>query len=122
MPIESIVPHIQWHGEIDLDVSTLFCPGINLSFPCQEIIKVLQSSKRYLDLKEIAELTGLNYKTLRMTLSRMHEADLIVRPFRGMYTTLEHYAESQKNGGTKSPLVGLGSSSKEFCTWCNCYN
>jgi hypothetical protein len=96
MPIESNAPHIQWHGEIDLDVSTLFGPGINLSFPRQEIIKALQSSKRTLDLKEIAEKTGLNYKTLRMSLSRMHEAGLIARPFRGRYTTLEHYAESQK--------------------------
>ena len=96
VPIESIAPHIQWHGEIDLDVSTLFGPGINLSFPRQEIIKVLQSSKRYLDLKEIAELTGLNYKTLRMTLSRMHEVGLIAHPYRGSYTTLEHYAESKK--------------------------
>ena len=96
VPIESIAPHIQWHGEIDLDVSTLFGPGINLSFPRQEIIKALQSSKRYLDLKEIAEKTGLNYKTLRMTLSRMHEAGLIAHPYRGRYTTLEHYAESQK--------------------------
>jgi len=95
-PIESIAPHIQWHGEIALDVSTLFGPGINLSFPRQEIIKVLQSSKRYLDLKEIAELTGLNYKTLRMTLSRMHEAGLIAHPYRGSYTTPERYAESQK--------------------------
>ena len=96
VPIESIAPHIQWHGEINLDVSTLFGPGINLSFPRQEIIKALQSSKRNLDLKEIAEKTGLNYKTLRMTFSRMHEAGLIAHPFRGMYTTLEQDAESKK--------------------------
>jgi hypothetical protein len=31
-----------------------------------------------------------------MTLSRMHEAGLIARPFRGMYTTLEQDAESKK--------------------------
>ncbi|HWZ20569.1 MAG TPA: AAA family ATPase, partial [Ktedonobacteraceae bacterium] len=96
VPIESIAPHIQWHGEINLDVSTLFGPGINLSFPRQEIINALQSSSRSLELKEIAEKTGLNYKTLRMTLSRMHEAGLIAHPYRGMYTTLEHYAESKK--------------------------
>ncbi len=96
VPIESIAPHIQWLGEIDLDVSTLTGPGINLSFPRQEIIKALQSSSRNLEVKEIAEITGLNYKTLRMTLSRMHEAGLIAHPFRGMYTTLEHYAESKK--------------------------
>jgi DeoR/GlpR family transcriptional regulator of sugar metabolism len=75
MPNESNAPHIQWLGEI---------------------IKALQSSKRYLDVKEIAEKTGLNYKTLRMTLSRMHEAGLIAHPYRGTYTTLEHYAESNK--------------------------
>jgi archaellum biogenesis ATPase FlaH len=96
VPGESNAPHIQWYGEINLDVSTLSGPGINLSFPRQEIIKALQSSERSLDVKEIAEKTGLNYRTLRMTLSRMHEAGLIAHPFRGMYTTLEHYAESQK--------------------------
>jgi DNA-binding transcriptional regulator PaaX len=47
-------------------------------------------------LKEIAEKTGLNYKTLRMTVSRMHEAGLIAWPFRGKYTTLEQDAESKK--------------------------
>jgi tRNA U34 5-methylaminomethyl-2-thiouridine-forming methyltransferase MnmC len=96
VPGESMAPHIQWFGEIDLDVSTLTGPGINLSFPRQEIIKALQSSKTYLEIKEISEKTGLNYRTLRMTLSRMHEAGLIAHPYRGMYTTLEHYAESQK--------------------------
>ena len=96
VPDKSNAPYIQWLGEINLDVSTLTDPGINLSFSRQEIIKVLQSSARNLDLKEIAEKTGLNYKTLRMTLSRMHEAGLISHPFRGMYTTLEHYAESKK--------------------------
>jgi hypothetical protein len=96
VPVEINTPHIQWFGEINLDVSTLSGPGINLSFPRQEIIKALESSKRNLDLKEIAEKTGLNYKTLRMTLSRMHEAGLIAHPYRGMYTTLEHYAESKK--------------------------
>ena len=96
MPLESIAPHIQWFGEIDLDVSTLTGPGINLSFPRQEIIKALQSSQRYLDLKEIAEITGLNYKSLRMTVSRMHAAGLIARPFHGKYTTLVQDAKSKK--------------------------
>ncbi len=96
VPNESIVPHIQWLGEINLDISTLTGPGINLSFPRQEIIKALQSSEFTLDLKEIAEKTGLNYKTLRMTVSRMHEAGLIAHPFRGKYTTLEQDAASKK--------------------------
>src|SRR5206468_1232168 len=69
---------------------------INLSFPRQEIIKVLQEATRSLELKEIAEKTGQNYRTLRMTLSRMVEAGLIAHPFRGMYTTLERDAESKK--------------------------
>ena len=47
-------------------------------------------------MKEIAEKTGLNYKTLRMTVSRMHEAGLIAHPFRGRYTTLEQDAASKK--------------------------
>ncbi len=93
---QSITPHIQWLGEINLDISTLIGPGINLSFPRQEIIKALQSSQSTLDLKEIAEKTGLNYKSLRMTVSRMHEAGLIAHPFRGRYTTLEQDAESKK--------------------------
>ena len=89
---ESAAPHIQWLGENNLDISTLIGPGINLSFSRQEIIKALQGSKRALDLKEIAEITGLNYKTLRMTLSRMHEAGLIARPYRGKYSTFEQEA------------------------------
>ena len=47
-------------------------------------------------MKEIAEKNGLNYKSLRMTVSRMHEAGLIAHPFRGRYTTLEQDAESKK--------------------------
>ncbi|HXZ03374.1 MAG TPA: ArsR family transcriptional regulator, partial [Ktedonobacteraceae bacterium] len=94
VPGDNTAPHIQWFGEIDLDVSTLTGLGINLSFPRQEIIKALQNSMKYLEIREIAEITGLNYKTLRMTLSRMHEAGLIAHPYRGTYTTLEHFAES----------------------------
>jgi hypothetical protein len=93
---ENGFPYIEWLGEISLDISTLIGPGINLSFPRQEIIKVLKEASLSLDLKEIAEKTGLNYKTLRMTVSRMHEAGLIARPFRGMYTTLEQDAERKK--------------------------
>jgi DeoR/GlpR family transcriptional regulator of sugar metabolism len=77
-------------------INSLSGPGINLSFSRQEIIKALQSSQRSLDVKEIAEKTGLNYKTLRMTLSRMHEAGLIAHPFRGRYTTLEQDAANKK--------------------------
>ena len=93
---ENGFPYIQWLGENNLDISTLIGPGINLSFPRQEIIKVLHEAKHTLELKEIAEKTGQNYKTLRMTLSRMLEAGLIAHPFRGRYTTLEQDAESKK--------------------------
>jgi DNA-binding transcriptional ArsR family regulator len=93
---ENGFPYIEWLGEISLDISTLIGPGVNVSFPRQEIIKALKDASTSLDLKEIAEKTGLNYKTLRMTLSRMHEAGLIARPFRGMYTTLEQDAERKK--------------------------
>jgi AAA domain len=89
-------PYIQWLGAYNLDVSTITGQGINLSFPREEIIKVLKNSSRSLDLKEIAEQTGLNYMTLRTTVSRMHDAGLIARPLRGMYTTLEQDAESKK--------------------------
>jgi archaellum biogenesis ATPase FlaH/DNA-binding transcriptional ArsR family regulator len=93
---ENGFPYIEWLGENNLDISTLIGPGINLSFPRQEIIKVLEDASTSLDLKTIAERTGQNYKTLRMTLSRMYEAGLIARPFRGKYTTLEQDAESKK--------------------------
>jgi archaellum biogenesis ATPase FlaH/DNA-binding transcriptional ArsR family regulator len=106
---ENRAPYIQWLGEYNLDISTITGPGINLSFPREEIIKVLKNSSRSLDLKEIAEQTDLNYKTLRMTLSRMHEAGLIARPFRGIYTTLEHDAESKKRLEAQSKEFSLAS-------------
>jgi len=84
------VPYIQWLGENTHDVSTLVGPGINLSFARQDIIKVLQEASSPLEAKEIAEQTGQNYKSIRMTLIRMHEAGLIARPFRGKYITLNH--------------------------------
>jgi len=93
---ENGFPYIEWLGENSLDISTLIGPGINLSFPRQVIINVLKDASISLDLKEIAEKTGLNYRTLRMTVSRMHEAGLIAHPFRGKYTTLEQDAESKK--------------------------
>jgi archaellum biogenesis ATPase FlaH len=93
---ESGVPYTKWLGEINIDITTLFGPGINLSFPRQEIIKVLQDSKNPLDLKAIAERTGQNYRTLRMTLSRMLEARLIAHPYRGKYATLEQDAEIKR--------------------------
>ncbi len=106
---ESVAPYIQWLGEYNLDISTITGPGINLSFPREEIIKVLKNSSRSLDLKEIAEQTDLNYKTLRMTLSRMHDAGLIARPLRGRYTTLEHDAESKKRLEAQSKESSLAS-------------
>jgi RecA-family ATPase len=84
------VPYIQWLGENNHDVSTLVGPGINLSFARQDIIKVLQEAKSPLDAKEVAEQTGQNYKSIRMTLIRMYEAELIARPSRGKYITLNH--------------------------------
>jgi len=84
------VPYIQWLGENNHDVSTLVGPGMNLSFSRQDIIKVLQAAKEPLDAKEVAEQTGQNYKSIRMTLIRMHEAGLITRPSRGKYITLDH--------------------------------
>ncbi len=104
---ENGAPYIQWLGEYNLDISTIMGPGINLSFPREEIIKVLKNSRQSLDLKAIAEQTGLNYKTLRMTVSRMHEAGLIARPFRGIYTTLEQDAESKKRLEAQSKNLHL---------------
>lgn len=84
------IPYIQWLGENNHDASTLVGPGINLSFARQDIIKVLQEATYPLDAKVIAEQTGQNYKSIRMTLIRMHEAGLIARPYRGKYITLNH--------------------------------
>jgi hypothetical protein len=103
---ECSVPYIQWLGENNHDVSTLVGPGINLSFARQDIIKLLQESRFPLEAKVIAEQTGQNYKSIRMTLIRMHEAGLIARPFRGKYTTLNHpYMASLKNTFTSNPGV-----------------
>src|SRR5216683_3319789 len=40
--------------------------------------------------QEVAERTGQKYPSVRLTLSRMHEAREIHRPCRGKYTTLHH--------------------------------
>jgi AAA domain-containing protein len=90
-------PYIQWSGENHHDISSLLAPGINLSFARQDIIKVLKESKYELDAKQIAELTGQNYKSIRMALSRMHEAGIIARPYRGKYTTLDNPSMAERN-------------------------
>ncbi len=66
---------------------------------------VVNASLPHASINRLAhtEKTGQNYKTLRMTLSRMVEAGLIAHPFRGMYTTLERDAESKK---TTSAISG----------------
>jgi len=71
--------------------------GTNLSFERQEILRVLKDAEGPLEAREIAELTGQNYRTIRMALSRMHEAGVIARPYRGNYTTPDHPSITKGN-------------------------
>src|SRR5258708_3452030 len=90
-------PYIQWLGENHHITSTLLNSGTNLSFDRQEILRVLKDAEGPLDAREIAELTGQNYRTIRMALSRMHEAGVIARPYRGNYTTPDHPSITKGN-------------------------
>jgi hypothetical protein len=51
---------------------------------------VLKDAEGPLDAREIVELTGLKYESLRLMLNRMCMAGDIVRPYRGKFTTLNH--------------------------------
>lgn len=84
------VPYIQWLGENHHTTSTLLHPGTNLSFERQEILKALKDATGPLDTKEISELTGLKYASLRSILNRMQEAKEIIRLYRGKYTSPNH--------------------------------
>ncbi|TMD69878.1 MAG: AAA family ATPase [Chloroflexi bacterium] len=84
------VPYIQWLGENHHTNSTLLHPGTNLSFERQEILGALKDATGPLDTKEISELTGLKYASLRSILFRMQEAKEIVRLYRGKYTSPNH--------------------------------
>jgi archaellum biogenesis ATPase FlaH len=90
-------PYIQWLGENHHITSTLLHPGTNMSFERQVIIKVLKEAYCPLDTKEISELTGLKYESLRSILSRMHDAKEIIRPHRGKYTAPNHPSIIHKN-------------------------
>jgi archaellum biogenesis ATPase FlaH len=85
-------PYIQWLGENHYVTSALLRQGTSLSFERQEILRVLKEASTPLDAKEIAECTGLQYKLLRSILSRMQEAGVVTRPYRGKYTTPNHPA------------------------------
>jgi hypothetical protein len=91
------VPYIQWLGENHYITSTLLRPGTNLSFERQEILRVLKEADSPLDIKEIAERTGLKYESLRLILSRMSNAREIAHPSRGKYTSLNHPSISKKS-------------------------
>src|SRR6266702_3909034 len=75
-------PYIQWLGENHHTTSTLLRPGTNQSYERQEILRSLKDASAPLDAKEIAEQTGLKYESLRSILSRMQDAQEIVRPYR----------------------------------------
>ncbi len=83
-------PYIQWLGENHYVTSALLLQATSLSFERQEILGVLKEASTPLDAKEIAERTGLQYKLLRSILSRMQEAGVVTRPYRGKYTTPNH--------------------------------
>jgi RecA-family ATPase len=94
---ENGAPYIQWHGENHHKTSTLLRPSTNMSFERQSIIKALKEADIPLDAKEISELTGLKYESLRLILSRMCNAKEIAHPYRGKYTSLNHPSLSKKS-------------------------
>jgi len=63
---EQGAPYIQWLGENHHATSTLLRPGTNMSFEKQVIMKVLKDANSPLGTKEISELTGLKYESLRL--------------------------------------------------------
>ena len=91
------VPCIQWLGENHHTTSTLLHPGTKLSFERQEILRVLKEATGPLDTREISELTGLKYASLRSILNRMQEAKEIVRLYRGKYTSPNHPSMTTKS-------------------------
>ena len=94
---EQGAPYIQWLGENHHITSTLLRPGSNMSFERQTIIKALKEADSPLDTKEISELTGIKYESLRTILSRMQNAKEIIRPHRGKYSTPNHPSLIHKN-------------------------
>ena len=94
---EQGAPYIQWLGENHHTTSTLLHPGTNMSFERQAIMKALKEADSPLDTKEISDLTGLKYESLRSILSRMQNASEIIRPHRGKYTTPNHPSLIHKN-------------------------
>lgn len=94
---EQGAPYIQWFGENHHTTSTLLHPGTNMSFERQAIIKTLKDADSPLDTKEISELTGIKYESLRSILSRMQNAREIIRPHRGKYSTPNHPSLIHKN-------------------------
>ena len=94
---EQGAPYIQWLGENHHATSTLLHPGTNMSFEKQSIIKALKEADCPLDTKEISELTGLKYESLRPILFRMQNTQDILRPHRGKYTTPNHPSLTHKN-------------------------
>jgi hypothetical protein len=91
------VPCIQWLGETDLTLSTLFSTSTNRSALRQDILSVLKDSITPLGPQEIAERTGYNHNTIRPTLRRMHLAQEITSVARGLYTTLHHPCLAKKS-------------------------
>jgi hypothetical protein len=90
------IPCIQWLGETDLTLSTLFNTSANVSLLRQDILAVLKDSITPLGPAEIVERTGYNYSTIRATLRRMHLAQEIASPARGLYTTPHHPCLTKK--------------------------
>jgi hypothetical protein len=94
------VPSIQWLGETDLTLSTLFGATASISTLRQDILRVLKDSIAPLGPQEIAERTSYNYGTIRLTLRRMLAAQEIASIARGLYTTLRHPCLSNKTTTT----------------------
>ncbi|MGI9061121.1 MAG: AAA family ATPase [Ktedonobacteraceae bacterium] len=87
---EQDIPTIHWLGASHTSVSTLHAQQLPLSRERQHILQVLQASPIPLGPQEIAVRTGQDYTTLRQTLHRMHAAQELISPARGLYTTPTH--------------------------------
>ena len=87
---DSGLPYLKWLGENHDTVATLLDGRTRLSIERQHILQVLKDADGPLGPQQIADLTGQKYGSVRITLSRMHEAREIVRLSRGQYTSLHH--------------------------------
>jgi AAA domain len=87
---ESSIPCIKWLGENNYTLPTLLDGGTNVSLERHKILQVLKDADGPLSPQQVADLTGQNYISVRVTLTRMYKDKEITRRYRGLYTVLDH--------------------------------